>query len=65
MENIANQCFHLTDPWNMLYQVNVLLTDTGELDTSEYTAGLLCGDLLTRAKVVFDYEQRRFAFVAV
>ncbi len=50
-----------------ILQVKAMLAseNAGNLDTSEYVAGLLCGDLLTRAKVVFDYEQRRFAFIAV
>jgi len=35
--------------------------NAGNLDTSEYVAGLLCGDLLSKCRVVFEYAQRRFA----
>ncbi|CAM6104307.1 unnamed protein product [Calypogeia fissa] len=35
----------------------------GSLDFSEYTAGVLCGDLLENLILVLDYGQRRFAFV--
>lgn len=33
----------------------------GNLDKSEYVAGLLCGDLFSKCRVVFDYAHRRFA----
>lgn len=32
------------------------------LDVSRYTAGILCGDLLARRRVVYDYERRRIGF---
>lgn len=35
--------------------------NVGNLDTSEYVAGLLCGDLLTKCRVVFNYAQRQLA----
>ncbi|BBN03166.1 hypothetical protein MPTK1_2g21310 [Marchantia polymorpha subsp. ruderalis] len=35
----------------------------GSLDFSEYTAGVLCGDLLTNLLVVLDYGNRRFALI--
>ncbi|KAL2644728.1 hypothetical protein R1flu_012315 [Riccia fluitans] len=35
----------------------------GSLDFSEYTAGVICGDLLRNLLVVLDYGKRRFALV--
>lgn len=33
------------------------------LDLSHYTAGILCGDLLARCRLVFDYARRRVAII--
>eukprot|EP00850_Spirogloea_muscicola_P007869 SM000041S15428 [mRNA] locus=s41:62167:65563:+ [translate_table: standard] len=37
------------------------LSEKGGLDLSEYTAGLLCGDILRDSLAVIDYPRRRFA----
>ncbi|KAG0559503.1 hypothetical protein KC19_10G110200 [Ceratodon purpureus] len=44
-------------------QVKAMLAreDAGNLDTSAYVSGLLCGDLLMKCRIVFDYARRRFA----
>lgn len=37
--------------------------DEGALDISIYTAGVLCGELIVRHLVIFDYPNHRFALV--
>lgn len=44
-------------------QVKAMLArkNAGNLDTSAYVSGLVCGDLLMKCRMVFDYARRRFA----
>lgn len=48
-------------------QVKALLGEKNSytLDTSDYVAGILCGDLLSEYCVLFDYTQQRVAFVDI
>jgi hypothetical protein len=45
-----------------LKQVKALYTTTGGLDISLYSAGIICGELLDRMQVVFDYPRQRLGF---
>ena len=35
------------------------------LDTSAHASGLVCGDLLMKCRIVFDYARRRFAVTQI
>jgi hypothetical protein len=51
---------------NCLMQVRALFSakDTA-LDLSEYTAGVVCGDLLAEYLVILDYGSRKLALVDI
>ena len=48
-------------------QVKAMLArdQAGNLDTSAYVSGLVCGDLLMKCRIVFDYARRRFAVTQI
>ncbi len=51
------------DSGNVRFQdVSCFFATNRGLDVSRYTAGILCGDLLARRRVVYDYARRRVGF---
>lgn len=43
-------------------QVKCMCAGLGGLDISLYSAGIICGDLLTRCDMVIDYARKRIGF---
>lgn len=46
-------------------QLSCFMARNSGLDVSRYTAGILCGDLLARQRVVYDYANKRVGFAWV
>lgn len=48
---------------NQFTAVKCLFTDSDGLDHTLYSSGILCGDIMNRCTVIFDYARNRVMFV--
>lgn len=48
---------------HQFHEIKCLFTDSDGLDHTLYSSGILCGDIMSRCTVIFDYARARIMFV--